>query len=107
MGSRDADDENTIRQLIKERQKLEDKIINSEALVFQVASYFFVFQGMILTAVMGSKYLHCKTVWYAFLLNLIGSSLTLSALWVVTQKYEGELNDFDSVKTPYTSENGH
>ncbi|KAK4435661.1 hypothetical protein Salat_0729600 [Sesamum alatum] len=85
-------------RLIKERDKIEDQILKMEANVFQLANYYFVFQGVILTAIIkgSSSSLKCNRVWLPFCMSVIASILNFIALGIMADKYKQLLNGVDT-----------
>ncbi|EYU21925.1 hypothetical protein MIMGU_mgv1a018659mg, partial [Erythranthe guttata] len=61
---------------------------------FQLANYYFVFQGVILVAFYNTPSdLKCKFGWIPFVLSLLAGVLNLLALCVIMVKYIHKLNE--------------
>ncbi|KAL2236836.1 UNVERIFIED_CONTAM: hypothetical protein Sindi_0875300 [Sesamum indicum] len=93
----------SIAHLEEELDKKEEKILKMEASVFQLANYYFVFQGVILTAIIkgSSSSLNCKHFWLPFSMSLVGAILNLSTLFIIANKYKEALNDLDELRMEY------
>ncbi|KAK4389061.1 hypothetical protein Sango_2243100 [Sesamum angolense] len=85
-------------KLKEERDKIEEQILKMEANIFQLANYYFVFQGVILTAVVkgSSSSFKCKYVWLPFCMSVIGTTLNYTTLLIMADKYMELLNAVDT-----------
>ncbi|KAL2547950.1 uncharacterized protein Fot_09480 [Forsythia ovata] len=64
---------------------------------FQLANYYFVFQGVILTAIYSPPTKHkCQYRWIPFTLSLLAGILNLSALFAIAVKYKSILDEKDA-----------
>lgn len=98
-----ADGQTILRRSLEERiEKKEEQTLKMEASVFQLANYYFVFQGVILTAIIkgsssssSSSSLKCKYFFIPFLMSLIGASLNFGALLIIADKYKESLDQLD------------
>lgn len=92
-----AAEEDVIRDRLAESvEKQEDRVLKLEASVFQLANYNFVFQGVILSAVIsGASILKCRHFWFPLSLSLIGAVLNFVTLLTISQKYNHYLNQLD------------
>lgn len=80
LGSDDEEKKKEVQDRLREEVlKHEDRVLKLEATVFQLANYNFVFQGVILSAVIsGSSTLTYHFVWFPFTLSL-SSQLSLTS----------------------------
>ncbi|KAI3468446.1 hypothetical protein Pfo_025109 [Paulownia fortunei] len=78
-------------------EKKEEQILKMEASVFQLANYYFVFQGVILTAIIkgSSSSLKCQHFWLPLSLSLIGAILNFGTLLTIADKYKESLDVLD------------
>ncbi|KAG8375493.1 hypothetical protein BUALT_Bualt10G0105600 [Buddleja alternifolia] len=77
----------------KERR---DQMRHLQKEAFQLANYYFVFQGVIFTAFYNMPSdLKCKYHWIPFTLSLLAGSLNLCALTTIALKYKMILDDID------------
>lgn len=93
-----ADRKSTLEANLEKRiEKKEEQILKMEASVFQVANYYFVFQGVILTAIIkgSSSSLKCQHFWVPFSLSLIGAILNFGTLIMIAYKYKESLDQLD------------
>lgn len=84
------EDENEKRfeELKKICDKQEDRLQSLQATAFQLANYYFVFQGVILTAICnGATSLKCSDRWFLFTVSLLAALLNLVALIVKGLEY--------------------
>ncbi|KAL2453487.1 Uncharacterized protein Adt_49012 [Abeliophyllum distichum] len=80
----------------KSEEKKEEEIPDLRKEAFQLANYYFVFQGVILTAIYSSPTKHkCQYRWIPFSLSLVAGFLNLSALTVIAEKYKSILDEKD------------
>ena len=71
--------------IIREQEK---RLQDLQSTIFHLANYFFVFQGVILTATFnGSSSLRCEDRWLPFTLSLFAATLNLVALGIKRFKY--------------------
>lgn len=95
-----ADAADRIQRMLEERvEKKEEQILKMETSVFQLANYYFVFQGVILTAIIkssSSSSLKCEHFWLLFTLSLIGAILNFGTLFAIADKYRESLDTLDS-----------
>ncbi|KAL0330099.1 UNVERIFIED_CONTAM: hypothetical protein Sradi_4996600 [Sesamum radiatum] len=89
--------------LEEEIDKKEEQILKMEASVFQLANYYFVFQGVILTAIIkgSSSSLNCNHFWLPFSMSLVGAILNLCTLFTIANKYMESLDDLDERTLEY------
>ncbi|KAL0330268.1 UNVERIFIED_CONTAM: hypothetical protein Sradi_5013500 [Sesamum radiatum] len=84
-----ADDNRQER--FKELKKLlgqqESRIQNLQATAFQLANYYFVFQGVVLAAISNTTSLTCSDSWFIFTLSLFAATLNIFALFSIGSKY--------------------
>lgn len=79
-------------------EKKEEQILKIEASVFQVANYYMVFQGVILTAVVkgSSGGLECRLFWLPLCISAIGATLNFSTLIIISVKYKEALDELEN-----------
>ncbi|PIN13563.1 hypothetical protein CDL12_13798 [Handroanthus impetiginosus] len=96
-----------IQERFKELQKLigeqESRIQNLQSSSFQLANYYFVFQGVILAAISNTTSLTCKDAWYIFTLSLLAATLNIFALFSIGTKYIRAMNLHDQTWSEYNS----
>ncbi|KAF5951135.1 hypothetical protein HYC85_009079 [Camellia sinensis] len=74
-------------------EKQDERIEKLQSTAFQLANFYFIFQGVIFTVVSnGSSAVKCDDWWFPFLLSLIATSLNLFALLVIGTKYKRSLD---------------
>ncbi|KAJ0029990.1 hypothetical protein Pint_12727 [Pistacia integerrima] len=74
-----------LKATIKEN---EGRLQNLQSTAFQLANYYFVFQGVILTAICnGVTSLRCSDRWFLFTVSLLATILNLVALCIKGLKY--------------------
>ncbi|KAK1550514.1 hypothetical protein Q3G72_020333 [Acer saccharum] len=74
-----------VKKIIEEQ---EDRLQKLQSTGFQLANYYFVFQGVILTASCnGTTSLKCKDRWFLFTVSLLAAVLNLVALVIIGLKY--------------------
>lgn len=75
----------------KELEKLigvqESRIQNLQTSAFQLANYYFIFQGVVLAAISNTTSLTCSDSWFIFTLSLLAAILNLFALFSIGSKY--------------------
>lgn len=75
-------------ELRKICDKQEDRLQTLQATAFQLANYYFVFQGVILTATCSSATsLKCSDRWFLFTVSLLAALLNLVALMIKGLEY--------------------
>ncbi|PIN23284.1 hypothetical protein CDL12_03991 [Handroanthus impetiginosus] len=87
-----------IRSNLQERiEKKEEQILKLEASVFELANYYFVFQGVILAAIVkgSSGGLKCHHFWMPLSLSFIGAALNFGSLLIIADKYKESLDQLD------------
>ncbi|KZV53901.1 hypothetical protein F511_23666 [Dorcoceras hygrometricum] len=113
----DADDANEIQdpnnRNINEQERLGElrklvgaqqaRIQTLQSTAFQLANYYFVFQGVIVTAISNSSSLVCSYTWFVFLLSLLAAILNIFALASVGKEYVQVLNMRDCTWTEYNA----
>ncbi|KAL2525496.1 Uncharacterized protein Adt_10550 [Abeliophyllum distichum] len=78
----------------KSDEKKEEEIPDLRKEAFQLANYYFVFQGVILTAIYSPPTKHkCDYRWIPFSLSLVAGILNLSALSSIAFKYKSILDE--------------
>ena len=77
------------REILQERiEKQEERVHKLETNAFQLANYYFVFQGVIFTAIFsGSSSIKCHFRLIPLLLSLTAAILNLITLFVIGKKY--------------------
>ncbi|KAL9177197.1 hypothetical protein ABFS82_01G043500 [Erythranthe guttata] len=91
-------DDIKIREFLERKiEEKEEQILKMEASVFQLANYYFVFQGVMLTAIINgsSSTLKCRHFWLPFCLSLIGAVLNIGTLLTIADKYKEALIQLD------------
>ncbi|KAG8375320.1 hypothetical protein BUALT_Bualt10G0088000 [Buddleja alternifolia] len=80
--------DHSLRRGLEERiEKKEEQILKMEASVFQLANYYFVFQGVILTVIInGSSSFKCKHFWLPLSLSVIGAILNFGSLLIIADR---------------------
>lgn len=74
-----------LREVVNEQ---ESRLQNLQSTAFRLANYYFVFQGVILTAICnGSTSLKCSDRWFLFCISLLAATLNLVALSIIGLKY--------------------
>lgn len=74
-----------LKLIIEEQDK---RLHELQAMAFQLANYYFVFQGVILVVLSnGTTSLRCQDSWFLFTLSLLAATLNFIALCNVAQKY--------------------
>ncbi|KAK3212643.1 hypothetical protein Dsin_017349 [Dipteronia sinensis] len=82
-----------VRKIIAEQ---ETRLQNLQSTGFQLANYYFVFQGVILTASCnGSTSLKCSDRWFLFTVSLLAAVLNLVALLIIGLKYNRTIEQQD------------
>lgn len=83
--------------LEKNMDREKDQVLRMEASFFQLANYYFVFQGVILSAISSSSSssIKCKYFWIPFSLSLIGAIFNLATLFAIAEKYKESLDEVD------------
>ncbi|KAL7187516.1 hypothetical protein ACSBR1_037574 [Camellia fascicularis] len=77
-------------------EKQEDRIQKLQSTAFQLANFYFIFQGVIFTVISnGNSSLRCKDWWFPLILSLIAASLNLCALLMIVVKYKRSLEQQD------------
>ncbi|KAF5951152.1 hypothetical protein HYC85_009096 [Camellia sinensis] len=82
----------------KERKRQEiltqdDKIEKLQTTAFQLANFYFIFQGVVFTVISNaSSSLKCRDWWFPFTLSFISSVLNLFALLVIAIKYKKSID---------------
>ncbi|KAG8363130.1 hypothetical protein BUALT_BualtUnG0001600 [Buddleja alternifolia] len=89
--------DHSLRRGLEERiEKKEEQILKMEASVFQLANYYFVFQGVILTVIInGSSSFKCKHFWLPLSLSVIGAILNFGSLLIIADRYKESLDQLD------------
>ena len=89
-----AMDENQIKEKVEEMrgivEKQEERIQNLQSEAFELANFYFLFQGVILTAVSRASISHpitCSVRWLFFILSLLAATVNLLALFTIGHKY--------------------
>lgn len=95
-------------QTNEQKEKLEIKIRDLETKIgeqdgrlnhlqssgFQLANFYFVFQGVILTAIAnGTSAIRFRDRWFLFILSLLAATLNLVSLLVIGRKYNRTLDE--------------
>ncbi|GMQ03257.1 hypothetical protein CsSME_00049132 [Camellia sinensis var. sinensis] len=89
-----------IEQLERNRQEMQtiiekqdDRIQKLQSTAFQLANFYFIFQGVIFTVVSNaSSSVKCQDWWFPFILSFVASALNLCALLVIGIKYKRSLD---------------
>ncbi|EEF47041.1 conserved hypothetical protein [Ricinus communis] len=82
-----------LKIIIKEQ---EDRLQNLQSSAFQLANFYFVFQGVILTTICnGNTSLHCGDAWFLFTLSLLAATLNLVALCKIGLKFKKTIAQHD------------
>ncbi|KAK1550631.1 hypothetical protein Q3G72_022242 [Acer saccharum] len=82
-----------VRKIIAEQ---ETRLQNLQSTGFQLANYYFVFQGVILTASCnGSTSIKCSDRWFLFTVSLLAAVLNLVALLIIGLKYNRTIEQQD------------
>jgi hypothetical protein len=86
----------TVQKKIKDLETkigdLECRLNHLQSSGFQLANFYFVFQGVILTAIAnGASSLRCSDRWFLFILSLLAALLNLVSLFVIGLKYNRTL----------------
>ncbi|TMW92876.1 hypothetical protein EJD97_012448 [Solanum chilense] len=63
--------------------------------IFQLANYYFVFQGVILASISHSSSLNCSNRWFLFSLSLFAAVINLYAIFSMGRKYIDTLRHYD------------
>ncbi|PIN23283.1 hypothetical protein CDL12_03996 [Handroanthus impetiginosus] len=88
-----------IRSSLEERiEKKEEQILKLEASVFQLANYYFVFQGVIFSAIIKGSHpggLNCRHFLLPFFMSFIGAALNFGSLLIIADKYKESLDQLD------------
>ncbi|XP_061339374.1 uncharacterized protein LOC133286049 isoform X2 [Gastrolobium bilobum] len=80
--------EKKIEAQITSLEKMEDRLIHLQSSAFQLANYFFVFQGVILGVLCNrSTALKCSDSWFLVTLSVLAAFLNLAALVSLGTKY--------------------
>lgn len=59
---------------------------------FQLANFYFVFQGVILTAIAnGTSALRCSDRWFLFILSILPAALNLVSLFIIAVRYNNSI----------------
>lgn len=109
LGSDDEEKKKEVQDRLREEVlKHEDRVLKLEATVFQLANYNFVFQGVILSAVIsGSSTLTYHFVWFPFTLSLIATLINLATLIRIAARYTEYLEKLDDkIYMCYKNTNG-
>ncbi|KAJ0031457.1 hypothetical protein Pint_12732 [Pistacia integerrima] len=70
-----------LKSIIREQ---ESRLHHLQSIAFQLANYYFVFQGVILTAICdGSTSLSCSDRWFLFTVSLLAATLNLLLRFLV------------------------
>lgn len=99
MDTRGAID-NARRQMMLEAMdkrvdKHKDRLHNLQNVVFQLANYYFVFQGVILASISNASSLNCSNRWFLFTLPLFAAIINLFAIYSIGIKYIVTLSFYD------------
>ncbi|KAK3212598.1 hypothetical protein Dsin_017304 [Dipteronia sinensis] len=74
----------------------ETRLQNLQSISFQLANYYFVFQGIIFTAICnGTTSLKCQDRWFLFTISLLAALLNLVALATIGLKYINTMDEQD------------
>ncbi|CAL8996763.1 unnamed protein product [Prunus brigantina] len=77
------------RELLSTIEKQDDKVHQLQTSAFNLANYYFVFQGIILGAIVtATSALRCSDRWFLFSLSLIAAILNLVSLLVIGSNYK-------------------
>ncbi|KAL7166286.1 hypothetical protein ACSBR2_037042 [Camellia fascicularis] len=80
-----------IEQLERNRQEIIQKL---QSTAFQLANFYFIFQGVIFTVVSNaSSSVKCQDWWFPFILSFVASALNLCALLMIRIKYKRSLDE--------------
>ncbi|XP_021830187.1 uncharacterized protein LOC110770368 [Prunus avium] len=77
------------QELLTTIEKQDDKVHQLQTSAFNLANYYFVFQGIILGAIVtATNALRCSDRWFLFSLSLIAAILNLVSLLVIGSNYK-------------------
>ncbi|KAK9921555.1 hypothetical protein M0R45_030060 [Rubus argutus] len=87
------------KNLEKKKNKLETKMGEQDNRInylqssgFQLANFYFVFQGVILTAIAnGNSALRCSDRWFLFILSILPAALNLVSLFIIGVRYNNSI----------------
>ncbi|KAJ0031454.1 hypothetical protein Pint_12731 [Pistacia integerrima] len=83
-----GENEKRLEELKATIKENEGRLQNLQSTAFQLANYYFVFQGVILTAICnGVTSLRCSDRWFLFTVSLLATILNLVALCIKGLKY--------------------
>ncbi|KAH6760665.1 hypothetical protein C2S52_008685 [Perilla frutescens var. hirtella] len=84
-----------------------EKIRHLQKEAFQLANYYFVFQGVIFTAFYSTQsHLKCVYRWIPFTLSFLAGFINLCSLLAIACTYKTTLDDIDNVATSGTAGDG-
>ncbi|KAG5591832.1 hypothetical protein H5410_042346 [Solanum commersonii] len=94
------DHNNARRQSMQEAMerrvdKCKERLQHLQNTVFQLANYYFVFQGVILASISQSSSLNCSNRWFLFTLTLFAAIINLYAIYSIGKKYIVTLTHYD------------
>ncbi|KAL7166210.1 hypothetical protein ACSBR2_036987 [Camellia fascicularis] len=90
------EEERKMKEMRTTIEKQEDRIQKLQSTAFQLANFYFIFQGVIFTVISnGNSSLRCKDWWFPLILSLIAASLNLCALLMIGVKYKRSLEQQD------------
>ncbi|KAG5591831.1 hypothetical protein H5410_042345 [Solanum commersonii] len=93
-------DNNSRRQSMQEAMeilvdKYKERLQHLQNTIFQLANYYFVFQGVILGSISHSSSLNCSNRWFLFSLSLFAAIINLYAIFSMGRKYIVTLRHYD------------
>lgn len=94
-GCGDVEAQNLVRQSGEAKREREERIRHLEKEAFQLANYYFVFQGVIFTSFYHVPHLTCNYHWFPFSLSLLAGLLNFFALLRIAMRYKSALDDAD------------
>ncbi|KAK6782595.1 hypothetical protein RDI58_020391 [Solanum bulbocastanum] len=75
--------------------KYKERLQHLQNTIFQLANYYFVFQGVILASISHSSSLNCSNRWFLFSLSLFAAIINLYAIFSMGRKYIVTLRHYD------------
>lgn len=86
------DQQNKLKKLLGEQ---DGRIQNLQSSAFQLANYYFVFQGVVFAAISNTTTLTCSDAWFVFVISLVAAVLNIVALFFISRSYIRAKDTYD------------
>ncbi|KAL6313084.1 hypothetical protein AAG906_006661 [Vitis piasezkii] len=101
MGDQIKEQEKKVEEMRSIVEKQEKRIQSLQSNTFKLANFYFVFQGVILTAISGRMSLACSHLWLPSTLSSLAGMVNLVALFTIGLKYKRTLSQQHGNQSEY------